>query len=88
MGIKTAAALINQFGNLQDIIINADKIAKPSIRDSILRNTERLQINYKLIKLDGRATLPFDLRELAYIYNGITTHEVLKGIKILSERKS
>ena len=87
VGIKTAAALINQFGNLQNIIINADKIAKPSIRDSILRNTERLPINYKLIKLDDRAALPFDLSALAYIYNGATTHEVLRGIKLLSERR-
>lgn len=83
IGIKTAAALINQFGRIQDIIINADKIKKPSIRDSILRNAERLQINYKLIKLDDRATIPLDLSELAYIYNGITTYEVLRGIKLL-----
>ena len=87
VGPKTAAALISQFGNLQNIIINADKIAKPSIRDSILRNTERLKINYKLIKLDDRAALPLDLSDLACIYNGITTHEVLRGIKLLSERR-
>ena len=43
------------------VIINADKIAKPSIRDSILRNIERLNISYKLIKLDDRAALPLDL---------------------------
>ena len=88
VGVKTAASLIDQFGSLQDIIINADKIKKPSIKDSILRNTERLQINYKLIKLDDRATIPLDLSELAYIYNGITTHEVLKGIKLLNERRN
>ena len=88
VGVKTAAALINQFGDLKNIIANAEKIAKPSIRDSVLRNTERLQTNYKLIKLDYRATLPLDLSELAYIYNGMTTHEVLRGIEILGERKN
>ena len=88
VGLKTAAALINQFGSLQDIINNADKIMKPSIRDSIIKNTERLQTNYKLIKLDDRATIPFGLNKLAYIYNGITTHEVLRGIKLLGERKT
>ena len=87
VGIKTAAALINQFGNLQDIIINTDKIKKPSVKDSITLNIERLKINYKLIKLDDRATIPLDLTELAYMYNGITTHEVLKGIKLLNEHK-
>ena len=88
VGLKTAAALINKFGSLKDIIINADKIAKPSIRSSILRNTERLQVNYKLIKLDDKAALPFDLSELAYIYNGATTHEVLRGIKLLSTKRT
>lgn len=87
VGIKTAAALINQFGNLQDIIINAEKIAKPSIRDSVLRNSERLQTNYKLIKLDDRAPIPLNLSELAYKYNGITTHEVLRGIKVFNKQK-
>ena len=53
VGIKTAAVLINQFGSLQNVLTNVEKIKKPSIRDSILRNIERLRINYKLIKLDA-----------------------------------
>jgi DNA polymerase-1 len=80
VGLKTAAALIKQFGYLQEIINNADKIEKPSIRESIIRNADRLQNNYKLIKLEDRATLPFGFDELVYSYNGITTNEVLKGI--------
>jgi len=80
VGPKTASALINQFGSLQEILNNADKIGKPSIRESIIRNTNRLQNNYKLIKLENRAILPFTFNELAYSYNGITTNEVLKGI--------
>ena len=83
IGLKTAAALINQFGCLQGIIINAEKIVKPSVRESILRNKERLQVNYKLIKLDDKAVIPIDLNDLLYIYDGVTTHEVLRGIKIL-----
>lgn len=82
VGPKTASKLINQFGSLQEILNNAVEIEKPSIRESIIRNTERLQNNYKLIKLEDRATLPFTLDELAYTYNGITTNEVLKGIKL------
>lgn len=80
VGLKTAAELINQFGYLQEVINNADKIERPSICESIIRNTDRLQNNYKLIKLEDRATLPFCFDELYYIYNGITTNEVLKGI--------
>lgn len=80
IGPKTAAALLNQFGYLQEIINNADKIKKPSIRESIVRNTDRLQNNYKLINLEDRAELPFVFDELTYTYSGITTNEVLTGI--------
>lgn len=80
VGPKTASTLINQFGSLKEIINNADIIQKPSIRESIIRNTERLQNNYNLIKLEDRATLPFAFDELAYTYNGIATNDVLKGI--------
>ncbi|MNW50429.1 DNA polymerase I, thermostable [compost metagenome] len=79
VGIKTASALINQFGSLQSIIDNAENISKPSIRESIIKNKGRLQDNYKLIKLENRAKLPFSLNELLYKYNLITTNEVLKG---------
>lgn len=82
IGSKTAAALINQFGCLEDIIKNADIIAKPSIRDSVTRNIERLRTNYKLIKLTDRAEIPFNMDEMAWQYNGITTGEVLKGIEL------
>lgn len=80
VGIKTASALINQFGSLQSIIDKVEKITKPSIRESIYRNKGRLQNNYKLIKLENRAKLPFSLNELLYKYNLITTNEVLSGI--------
>ncbi len=80
IGIKTAALLLNEFGTLESIIHNADEIKKPSIRDSIIRNTNRLKNNYNLIKLNGFEPLPFTLNDTEYSYNGITTTEVLKGI--------
>lgn len=80
VGPKTASKLINQFGSLQEIIVHAEKIDKPSIKESIIRNSCRLENNYKLIKLDDRANIPFKLNELAYIYDGINTIDVLKGI--------
>lgn len=59
---------------------DADKIKRPIIRESIIKSLDRLQNNYKLIKLDDRAALPFALDNLSYTYNGITVNEVLKGI--------
>lgn len=80
IGPKTAAMLIGQFGTLEKIIENVGGITKPSIKESVTRNAERLRLNRKLIKLDGDVDLPFRLDELKYDYNGLTTTEVLKGI--------
>ena len=80
VGPKTAAALINEFDSLENLLNNADKITKPSIRTSISDNTERLKTNYALIKLDACASIPFSLEELSYHYSGITTTEVLTNI--------
>lgn len=83
VGPKTAAALLSQFGTLDNIILDAESIAKPSIRRSIIENTQRLRDNYKLIKLNKTSPLPFTLDDMAYVYNGITTSEVLKNIGLL-----
>lgn len=80
VGAKTAALLLNEFGTLENILAHAENIKKPSIRESVIRNTEKLKMNYKIIKLGSTAALPFALPELAYCYTGITTNEVLKGI--------
>ncbi|MDE6031388.1 MAG: flap endonuclease, partial [Oscillospiraceae bacterium] len=80
VGPKTAALLLNEFGSLENILANADKIKKPSVRESVINNTERLKKNYRLIRLANTAPLPFAPCELEYVYNGITTNEVLKGI--------
>lgn len=82
IGPKTASFLLNELGSLENIITHAEKITKPSIRESVIRNTDRLKTNYKLIKLGNPVTLPLALQELAYADNGVTTNEVLKGIKL------
>lgn len=80
VGPKTAASLLGEFCTLENILENAESIRKPSVRASIIRNAERLRTNYKLIRLDNSALLPFTLDELKYSFNQITTNEVLKGI--------
>ena len=80
IGPKTATALLSEFGTLENLISNAEQIKKPSIRDSVIRNTERLRKNYRLIKLNGGAELPFTPEQLVWQNDGVTTKEVLKGI--------
>lgn len=80
IGPKTAAYLLGKFGTLERILANAEKIEKPSVRESIIRNSARLRNNYKIIKLGNGARLPFGMRELLYRDSSLTTTEVLKKI--------
>lgn len=80
VGPKTAAYLLNRYGTLENIIVNAGSIDKPSVKDSIVRNSAMLKSNYKIIKLNNTVPLPFTLNDIKHNFIGITTNEVLKGI--------
>lgn len=80
VGPKTAAQLMNEFGSLDSMIARAAEIKKPSIRESVKNNAERIWKNYKLIHLDGADDLPFDLNEMIFTDCDLTTTEVLRGI--------
>lgn len=83
VGPKTAAMLLNRFTSLEDLLANACQIEKPSVKHSIISNFERLQTNYKLIKLTGGVELPFRLDELEHDEVNWTTSEILKETGIL-----
>jgi len=80
IGPKTAAFLLMKFGCLESIIERADEIEKPSVRASIRENANRLRDNYRLIKLDNSAAIPFGLDDMEYAYNGVTTNDILYKI--------
>ncbi|MBP3489217.1 MAG: flap endonuclease [Roseburia sp.] len=80
VGVKTAAMLLEELGTLENIIANVDNIKKTSVKESIIRNAEKLRLNYLIIKLGEYKLLPVSKQELEYCYAGITTNEVLKGI--------
>lgn len=82
VGPKTAAALMRQFGSLQNLLDNAESISKPSVRQSILINANRLRLNRKLIKLEQNYPVPFSLEEMAYTYDGQTSTQVLTAIGV------
>ena len=82
IGPKTAAALLQQFGNLDNILAGTQQVQKPSIRDSLERNAPRLRLNQLLICLDGCQELPFTLEQLVWQYGGQTSTQVLQEIGI------
>jgi len=80
VGAKTAASLMQEYGTLENLLSKAETIRKPSVRASILQDTDRLRINYQLIKLQGCKTLPFTLEQMEYRASGAGTTEVLRAI--------
>ena len=82
IGPKTAAALIKEYGSLNGILENTERISRACIRESIETNKERLEKNRRLICLDGCAKLPFALDELAFSDSGETTSEILTKLNI------
>lgn len=82
IGPKTAAALINRFETLDNLLKNAHQIEKPKLRQAITQNTHRLLLNQKLITQDAHATIPFLPEQLVYADMRYTTNEILQAIGI------
>lgn len=82
VGPKTAAQLLHRFDSMDKILENTDEIAKPSIRESIRTNADRLRLNQKLIRLAGKHPVPFSLEQMRYTYDGRTSTQVLTAIGV------
>lgn len=80
VGPKTAAGLMRQFGSLEELLHRRNEVEKPSLHNALIEGEEQLRRNWRLIRLDSRASLSWPLAELAWQDRGLTTTEVLKGI--------
>ncbi|MBQ8768161.1 MAG: flap endonuclease [Oscillospiraceae bacterium] len=82
VGPKTAAQLMRQFGTLQALLNNVDAVTKPSVRESVRKSADRLLLNQKLIRLEGKYAVPFSLEQMLYTYDGQTSTQVLTAIGV------
>ncbi len=82
IGPKTAAALLRQFGDLETMLQNTQLITRPSIRQAVENERERLQMNHRLILLQGGAQLPFEFESLECQIGSVTSTEILKRIHV------
>ncbi|SEW28377.1 DNA polymerase I [Aliiroseovarius sediminilitoris] len=66
IGIKTAALLINEFGDLETLLERAGEIKQPKRRQTLLDNAEQIRLSRELVKLDEdmEMDLPFEELEL------------------------
>ena len=51
IGVKTAAELINEYGNLESLLKNASKIKQNKRRETLIENKEKAIISKKLVTL-------------------------------------
>jgi DNA polymerase-1 len=64
IGIKTAALLINEYGDLETLLARADEIKQPKRRQTLIENAELIRISRDLVKLDCDMELDFTLDSL------------------------
>ncbi len=64
IGIKTAALLINEFGDLETLLERAGEIKQPKRRESLIENADLIRLSKKLVQLDCDMVLDFDLDDL------------------------
>lgn len=64
IGIKTAALLINEYGDLETLLSRADEIKQPKRRAALIDNAELIRISKKLVLLDDQTPLDFGLDDL------------------------
>jgi DNA polymerase-1 len=64
IGIKTAAQLINEYGDLETLLARAGEIKQPKRREALLENAELARISRRLVALDDNAPLPLEIAAL------------------------
>jgi DNA polymerase-1 len=65
IGIKTAAQLIVEYGDLETLLKRAGEIKQPKRREALIENAEKARISRQLVLLDDKVKLEVPLDELA-----------------------
>src|SRR5436305_10535584 len=64
VGVKTAAELLNIYGDLETLLARAGEIKQPKRRETILANAENARISLKLVTLDENAKFSCPIDEM------------------------
>jgi DNA polymerase-1 len=63
IGEKTARNLILEFGSLENLKKQLDKVKNPRIKDNLKNNLDQLELSQKLVKVEDQLELKLDLEE-------------------------
>jgi DNA polymerase-1 len=64
IGIKTAALLINEYGDLDTLLARAGEIKQPKRRESLIENEAQIRLSKRLVQLDCATPITFTLDDL------------------------
>jgi DNA polymerase I len=64
IGIKTAAELINQYGDLETLLARASEIKQPKRRENLIANADKARISRELVKLKDDVDVAASLESL------------------------
>ncbi|TYO63608.1 DNA polymerase I [Bradyrhizobium hipponense] len=65
IGVKTAAQLIVEYGDLEQLLFRAGEIKQPKRREALIENAEKARISRQLVLLDDKVELDVPLDDLA-----------------------
>ncbi len=66
IGVKTAAELINTYGDLETLLNSASQIKQPKRREALETQADNARISYKLVSLEHDCDLPCQLSDLVH----------------------
>ena len=64
IGVKTAALLINEYGDLDSLLERAGEIKQPKRRETLLNNADQIRLSRQLVQLDCNTPLDFTIDDL------------------------
>ena len=84
IGVKTAATLINDFGDLDELLRRSDEIKQPKRRQTLIENAEQIKLSRELVTLDCNTPLKFGLEDLEF--NAPVPNELLDFLEKMELR--
>jgi DNA polymerase-1 len=96
IGEKTAVALIKEFGSLEKLLSNIDKIKSEKIKTAIKNNIDTIKLNKELAVLDKKIDLDFNLdklkitepnhQELFRLFKFLEFKKLLKDLEVREDK--
>jgi DNA polymerase-1 len=66
IGVKTAALLINEYGDLDSLLARAEEIKQPKRRETLINNADQIRVSRELVTLKQDMKIDIDLASFEF----------------------